>query len=96
MAYLNMFLLLYLKLIKFILKMPIFISYINKLNVLFTVIKKMKFLENIFSNYFLKKAWKIKKATFIMVTFNELLKCINSPGGIRTCDQSINSRSLYR
>ena len=37
-----------------------------------------------------------KKVTFIMVTLNDFLICRNSPGGIRTCDQSINSRSLYR
>ena len=33
-------------------------------------------------------------------TFESLWKwlevLLNSPGGIRTCDQSINSRSLYR
>ena len=91
-----MFLLLYFKLKKLFLKYSQVFNFRININVLFTVIKKMKFLENIFSNYFLKKAWKIKKATFIMVTSNKLLKCINSPGGIRTCDQSINSRSLYR
>ena len=44
----------------------------------------------------IKKIHRNKKATLYFGDFALLFKCINSPGGIRTCDQSINSRSLYR
>ena len=68
-------------------------------NVLYTVIIIiLNLLKHIFgqSLFNKKESKEIKKVTFIRVTLDNFMKFINSPGGIRTCDQSINSRSLYR
>ena len=45
---------------------------------------------------FFKMAVTALKKTSSGITWSLLSLKLNSPGGIRTCDQSINSRSLYR
>ena len=52
--------------------------------------------EIVWHSVFLQKAVTVLKKTSSDITWSLKNPRLNSPGGIRTCDQSINSRSLYR
>ena len=52
--------------------------------------------EIVWHSVFLQKAVTALKKTSSDITWSLKNPRLNSPGGIRTCDQSVNSRSLYR
>ena len=52
--------------------------------------------ETVWHSVFFQKAVTALKKTSSDITWSLKNPRLNSPGGIRTCDQSVNSRSLYR